>query len=103
MGKNKEMGESLKKFREEAQKLEESAALKEARRKFENIESETSKGASQIKSQFAEKVKGTFEDLSKADAVKKAGEFTQNIGKKAGETAENIGKSNVFQYVYSSA
>lgn len=32
--KNKEMKESLKKFREEAQKLEESDALKKARKKF---------------------------------------------------------------------
>ena len=31
---NKEMQDNLKKFREEAQKLEESDALKEARRKF---------------------------------------------------------------------
>ena|SRR6218665_629267 len=32
--KNKEMKENLKKFREEAQKLEESDALKQARKKF---------------------------------------------------------------------
>lgn len=32
--KNKEMKENLKKFREEAQKLEESDALKKARKKF---------------------------------------------------------------------
>lgn len=32
--KNKEMKENLKKFREEAQKLEDSDALKKARKKF---------------------------------------------------------------------
>ena len=32
--KNKEMKESIKKFREEAQKLEQSDALKEARKKY---------------------------------------------------------------------
>jgi len=36
--KNKDMQDNLKKFREEAQKLEESEALKDARRKFENTE-----------------------------------------------------------------
>ena len=41
--KSKEMKESLEKFREEAKKLEESDALKEARRKFMNIEGETAK------------------------------------------------------------
>lgn len=38
------MKESLKKFREEAQKLEESDALKAARQKFETVEKEASKG-----------------------------------------------------------
>jgi hypothetical protein len=36
--KNQELQESLKKFREDAKKLEESKELKEARRKFESIE-----------------------------------------------------------------
>lgn len=36
--KNKELQESLKKFREDAKKLEESQELKDARRKFESIE-----------------------------------------------------------------
>ena len=44
--KNKEMKESLSKFREEAKKLEDSEALKEARRKFENIEGESKQSAS---------------------------------------------------------
>lgn len=41
--KSKELKDSLNKFREEAKKLEESEALKEARRKFQNIEGETQK------------------------------------------------------------
>ena len=40
---NKDMKDSLTKFREEAKKLEESDALKDARRKFQNIEGESSK------------------------------------------------------------
>jgi RNA binding exosome subunit len=36
--KNKELQESLKKFREDAKKLEDSQELKDARRKFESIE-----------------------------------------------------------------
>ncbi len=47
--KNKEMKESLQKFREEAKKLEESEALKEARRKFQNIEGESSKSSNVFK------------------------------------------------------
>lgn len=44
MAKNKEMKESLKKFRDEAEKLEQSDALKAARQKFEAVEKEASKG-----------------------------------------------------------
>jgi import inner membrane translocase subunit TIM44 len=110
---NKDLQDSLKKFREEAKKLEESDALKEARRKFENIEGESSKGSSAIKDQFsgiADKVKGTLHEVSQAEAVKKAGEFTQNIGQKAenvsravGEAAENISKSGVYKSATSTA
>lgn len=49
MQKNKEMKESLKKFREEAQKLEQSEALRTARQKFHAVESEASKGSEAIK------------------------------------------------------
>lgn len=37
LSKNKDMKESIKKFREEAQKLEESEALKQARRKYVSV------------------------------------------------------------------
>lgn len=37
LSKNKEMKENIKKFREEAKKLEESEALKQARRKYVRI------------------------------------------------------------------
>ena len=43
---SKDMKDSLHKFREEAKKLEESEALKEARRKFHTIEGESSKSKS---------------------------------------------------------
>lgn len=59
MQKNKEMKESLKKFREEAQKLEQSEALRTARQKFHAVESEANKGSEAIKEKldtFKEKV-----------------------------------------------
>lgn len=49
MRKNKEMKESLKKFREEAQKLEQSDALRTARQKFQAVESEANKSSEVIK------------------------------------------------------
>ena len=76
--KSKEMQDSLKKFREEAQKLEESEALKEARRKFESIEGESTKGSNVIKEQIsgiADKVKGVKDKLDDVEALKKATEI----------------------------
>lgn len=107
--KNTDMQENLKKFREEAQKLEESEALKAARKKFENIEGQAikDKGQSVFKehiSGLADKVKGTLDEVSKAEAVQKASKMGEEIRGKAGSAAKNIGskaeelgKSNVFK------
>jgi len=94
--KNKEMKESLSKFREEAKKLEESDALKEARRKFENIEGASKPTAGAFKEQmsgFSDKIKEQVDDLSKHESFKKASEFTGNIGDKTKGAAESIGKA----------
>ena len=94
--KNKEMKESLSKFREEAKKLEESDALKEARRKFENIEGVSKQSPGAFKDQisgFQDKIKGSYEDLSKHEGFKKASEFTGNIKDKTKEASESFGKA----------
>ncbi|XP_031720103.1 mitochondrial import inner membrane translocase subunit TIM44 isoform X3 [Anarrhichthys ocellatus] len=49
LNKNKDMKDNIKKFREEAKKLEESDALKQARRKYKTIESETAKTSDVLK------------------------------------------------------
>jgi len=95
--KNKEMQDSLQKFRQEAKKLEDSDALKEARKKFETIEGETTKSTSAMKSQIAEKMKETLDEISKAEALKKAGEYTKNLGKQAGDASEKIAQSGVYK------
>jgi import inner membrane translocase subunit TIM44 len=111
--KNKEMQDSLAKFREEAKRLEESEALREARRKFQNIEGESTKSGGAIKEQFSgltSKIKESVEDLSKHEALKKASEFTESLGKTTarasetlGKAAENISKTNAFQTASSAA
>lgn len=112
-GKNKEMQDSLAKFREEAKKLEDSDALKEARRKFQNIEGESKQSGSAFKDQISgitDKLKESVEDISKHESVKKASEFTENISAKtkdATETlsraAENISKTSAYQTASSAA
>jgi len=113
--KSKELKDSLNKFREEAKKLEESEALKEARRKFQNIEDETQKLKSSniLRDQINDlsgKLKDSVEDISKHETWKKASEITGNIGKstaKAGESlgkaAENISTSKAFKSATSAA
>lgn len=111
--KSQDMQDSLKKFREEAKRLEESDALKDARRKFQNIEGETAKGSSAFKDQLsglADKVKDT-EALKKAEeAFKKASELGEKLGestegarKTIGSAAESISKSGAFQTVSGTA
>lgn len=61
LAKNKEMKESIKKFRDEAKKLEESDALQEARRKYRTIESETLRTSEVIRKKLGE-ITGTVKE-----------------------------------------
>ena len=106
---NKEMKDNLKKFREDAQKLEESEALKDARKKFESIEGEATKGTNVLKEQLSgikDKVKESIDEVAKTEALKKAGEFTSKIGEKTeniSRVAENIGQSEYVKKATSAA
>lgn len=76
------MKENIKKFREEAQKLENSEALQAARKKFHAVESEASK-SSEVLKETLEGIKGrmghVLEEASKTDIVKKAGKLTVKL------------------------
>lgn len=113
MAKNKEMKESLKKFREEAEKLEQSEALKKARQKYQTVESEASRSSEVLKEKLGtikEKVAETLEEASKSDIAKKAGQLTEELGKSArgaaerlSETGQMLGKSGAFQTISETA
>lgn len=70
------MKDSLKKFRAEADKLEHSDALQAARKKFQTVESEASKGGEVLKERL-EGIKGKMQEVmdeaGKSDIAKKAG------------------------------
>lgn len=105
--KDKEMKETLKKFREEADKLEQTEALKMARQKFQAVESETNKGTEVIKEKLEGlkgKVQEVIEEASKTEIGKKAGQLGEEISKSAkgaaetlSETSYAIGKSDAFK------
>ncbi|MBN3308839.1 TIM44 translocase, partial [Amia calva] len=96
LSKNKEMSESIKKFREEAQKLEESDALRQARRKYKTIESETVKTSEVLKKklgEISETVKESLEEVSRSDLGKKLKEGVEEAAKTAKHSAESVSKS----------
>ncbi|XP_026490280.1 mitochondrial import inner membrane translocase subunit TIM44 isoform X1 [Vanessa tameamea] len=109
IAKNKEMKDNIKKFREEAQKLENSEALQAARKKFHAVESEASK-SSEVLKETLEGIKGkmehVLEEASKTDIVKKAGKITEDISKTAKDAAESLadkgqklGKTSAFKTI----
>ncbi|XP_071795156.1 mitochondrial import inner membrane translocase subunit TIM44-like [Asterias amurensis] len=95
IAKNKEMKDNIKKFREEADKLEKSEALQQARKKYENLETETSRGSEAIKrtmTDIKEKVQKGVEDVQKQEWAKKAGTMTEDFTKTAKGAAEKVSK-----------
>ncbi|KAI4886881.1 hypothetical protein NFI96_022588 [Prochilodus magdalenae] len=96
LSKNKEMKENIKKFRDEAKKLEESEALQQARRKYKTIESETAKTSEVLKKKLgtlSETVKEGLEEVSRSDIGKKIKEGVEEAAKTAKQSAENVSKS----------
>lgn len=107
--KNKEMKENIKKFREEAEKLEQSDALKSARKKFNMVESEASKGGEVFK-EHLETIKGrvssAIDDAAKSDLGKKAGQLGEELSRSAkgvgdtiSEKSKQLGQTNTFQSI----
>lgn len=95
LAKNKEMNESIKKFRDEAKKLEESDALQEARRKYKSIESETVRTSEAIKKKLGEltgAVKESLDEVSKSDLGRKIKEGVEEAARTAKHSAESVSK-----------
>ncbi|CAH1796458.1 unnamed protein product [Owenia fusiformis] len=95
--KNKEMKDSLKKFKEEAEKLEKSDALKKVRERYENMESETAQGADALSRKlgaFKGKLKEGLDEVQKTDYAKKASQIAEEVGKTAGKATESLGKTS---------
>uniref|UniRef100_A0A6E8VVK9 Mitochondrial import inner membrane translocase subunit TIM44 n=1 Tax=Anopheles coluzzii TaxID=1518534 RepID=A0A6E8VVK9_ANOCL len=85
IGKSKEVKENVQKFREEAQKLEQSEALQAARQKFNTVESQASKGGQVLKQNVA-KIQNRM-----AKALKDASDT--ELGKRLSETITQKGQA----------
>lgn len=103
------MKDNLKKFRQEAEKLEQSDALKNARQKFYSVESEASKGSDVLKEKLGsvkDKLEDVMEDAMKTDLAKKASKMGEDFSKSArgytdsiSEKTAELGKSQAFQSI----
>lgn len=103
------MKDSLKKFREEAEKLEQSDALKTARQKFVRVESEASKSGEAFKEKM-DTIKDKFQDVlgdaQKTDLGKRASQLGEEFSRSArgftdsiSETGQQIGRSSTFKTI----
>ena len=102
MSKNKELKESLKNLRAEAEKLEQSDALKAAREKFFDIEKEASKNSDVLKERFGSirtKVHEVISEAGKTDIAKKAGKLSDDFSKTVSETSQQLGQSSAFKTI----
>ncbi|KAG9343428.1 hypothetical protein JZ751_013592 [Albula glossodonta] len=97
LNKNKEMKENIRKFREEAKKLEDSEALRQARRKYKSIESETVKTSEVLKKRLdtlSETVKEGLEEVGRSDLGRKIKEGVEEAAKTAKQSAESVSKGS---------
>ncbi|XP_035279241.1 mitochondrial import inner membrane translocase subunit TIM44-like isoform X1 [Anguilla anguilla] len=96
LNKNKEMKDNIRKFREEAKRLEDSEALRQARRKYKTIESETVKTSEVLKKRLdslSETVKEGLEEVGRTDLGKKIKEGVEEAARAAKQSAESVSQS----------
>lgn len=89
LNKNKEIKDNIKKFRDQAKKLEDSDALKEARDKYKVLERETMKSSTVLR----EKIGELGDKVKESDVLKKASGLGSELGKQAQKAAEKISET----------
>lgn len=93
---NKEVKESLEKFRQETQKLEETEALKQAREKYKKVEAESLKDVNEVLQTAKDSLKSGVDKAKEAELFKKTIEIGDKISNKAKGAAEEISKQSEF-------
>ncbi|CAD6186193.1 unnamed protein product [Caenorhabditis auriculariae] len=110
--KNKELHEHQKQLRARMQELNDSEALKDARKKFEVVEKETMKSSQVVKvkiEELSEQMSKMIKEIQKTEAGKKmtaAGEEALRQARIAAEhmekVAEKVGDTQVYKHVSTS-
>jgi len=89
LNKSKDIKDNIKKFRDQAKKLEDSDALKEARDKYKTLERETMKSSAVLREKLGE----IGEKVKESDVLKKASDLGSELGKHAQKAAEKISET----------
>lgn len=93
---NKELKESLEKFRQETQKLEETDALKQAREKFKKVEKESVKDVNEVLQSAKDSLKSGVEKAKEAEFVKRTMDIGDKLSSKAKDAAEGLSKQGEY-------
>ncbi|PAV83374.1 hypothetical protein WR25_16112 [Diploscapter pachys] len=112
MEKNKELQDHQKQLKQRMQELNESDALKDARKKFELVEKETLKNSQVVRQkieELSEQISRMVKEIEKTEAGKKLSEAGKEALKQARAAAENVekmaekvGDTEVYKQVSSS-
>lgn len=93
---NKDIKESLAKFRQESQKLEETDAFKQAREKYKKVEAESKKDVNEIIENAKDSLKSGVEKAKDAEIIKKTMKIGDKISTTAKGAAEGISKQSEY-------
>lgn len=113
LSKNEELKKNSEALEKRLKELQETEALKEARKKFDIVEKETFKGSDIVKHKVTElkdHVKKAYSEFEKTEAGKKVTEAGAEAIKKAkeaaeivGNVAEKVGETEVYKHVSDAA
>lgn len=93
---NKDIKESLAKFRQETQKLEETEALRQAREKYKKVEAESMKDVNEILENAKDSLKSGVEKAKDAEIIKKTIKIGDKISTTARGAAEGISRQGEY-------
>lgn len=93
---NKEIKESLEKFRKETQKLEETQALQQAREKYKKVEAESLRDVNEVLQSAKDSILSGVEKAKEAEIVRKTMMMGDTISTKAKGAAEEISRQGEY-------
>lgn len=94
---NKEIKDSLEKFRKETQKLEETEALKQAREKYKQVEAESLKDVNEVLQSAKDTLKSGVERARDAEIIKKTFDKARDAAEGISKQGERFKETSAFK------